>query len=275
MLGSSSAARWMTCVISCSSRTSRERLAVGDVALHERDLGVRRKPEPAVVGAEVEADDLGALRGELGAGPRADAAERAGDEEALAGSRVDVDRDRLGVELDRGATLLVRAEAARLDAAERHVHVGARGLRVDVQEPCLRLVLEARRAGEARREDRRREAELAVVRALASPRRASRSGRATSPARTPPRTRGTPCRRRPRTRSARSGSPRRRRARRRRSRVPPSLFPRSIAAMISSNCFSFTIGPTSTSGSAGSPTLPRSMRASSFSLNASYTSSCT
>ena len=62
----------------------RERLAVGDVALHERDLGVGGEPDAPVVGAEVEADDLGALSGELGAGPRADAAERAGDEEPLA-----------------------------------------------------------------------------------------------------------------------------------------------------------------------------------------------
>ena len=60
-------------------------------------------------------------------------------------SGIDVDRDRLGVELDRGAALLVRAEAARLDAAERHVHLGARGLRVDVDQAGLRLVLEARR----------------------------------------------------------------------------------------------------------------------------------
>ena len=105
------------------------------------------------------------------------------------------------------------------------------------------------------------------VRALRAPRRASRSGRATSPGRRPPRTRGRRRRRRPRTRSARSRSRRRRRARRRRAPCRPRCLPRSIAAMISSNCFSFTIGPTSTSGSAGSPTLPRSMRASSFSRN--------
>ncbi len=62
----------------------RQRLAVGDVALDERDLGVRGEPEAPVVGAEVEADDLGAFGGELRAGPGADAAERAGDEEPLA-----------------------------------------------------------------------------------------------------------------------------------------------------------------------------------------------
>ena len=52
------------------------------------------------------------------------------------------------------------------------------------------------------------------------------------------------------------------RARRRSSTVPPSRLPRSIAATISSNWDSLTIGPTSTSGSSGSPTRPRSMRAS-------------
>ena len=106
-------------------------------------------------------------------------------------SGIDVDRDRLGVELDRRAALLVRAEAARLDAAERHVHLGARGLRVDVEQPRLRLVLEPRRGGEARREDRRRRARTRPRSRASAPRRASRSGRATSPARTPPRTRGT------------------------------------------------------------------------------------
>ena len=62
-----------------------ERLAVDDVALHERDLGIRDEPQAAVVGAEVEADDVDALLGEQRARPRADAAERAGDEEPLAG----------------------------------------------------------------------------------------------------------------------------------------------------------------------------------------------
>ena len=63
---------------------ARERLAVDDVALHERDLGVGDEPQAAVVGAEVEADDVDALLGQQRARPRADAAERAGDEEPLA-----------------------------------------------------------------------------------------------------------------------------------------------------------------------------------------------
>ena len=58
-------------------------LPVGDVAAHERDLRVRSKPDTSVVSAEVEADDLRAIGGELGASPRADAAERTGDEEPL------------------------------------------------------------------------------------------------------------------------------------------------------------------------------------------------
>src|SRR5207237_5371616 len=41
---------------------------------------------------------------------------------------IDVDRDGLGVELDRGAPLLVRPETAGLDPAEWHVHLGAGGL---------------------------------------------------------------------------------------------------------------------------------------------------
>jgi hypothetical protein len=61
-----------------------ERVAVGDVAAHERDLGIRGEPHAPVVGAEVEADDLRAFRSELGAGPGADTAERAGDEKPLA-----------------------------------------------------------------------------------------------------------------------------------------------------------------------------------------------
>ena len=60
-----------------------EPLAVDDVALDERDLGVRDEPQAAVVGAVVEADDADALLGEQRARPGADAAERAGDEEPL------------------------------------------------------------------------------------------------------------------------------------------------------------------------------------------------
>ena len=129
----------MTCVIPCSSSRPANAFAVGDVALHERDLGVGDEPQAAVVGAEVEADDVDALLGEQRARPRAEAAERAGDEEPLAQlkRRVLVDGDGLGVELDRGAALLVRAEAASLDPAERHVHVGAGGLRVDVEDARL------------------------------------------------------------------------------------------------------------------------------------------
>ena len=63
---------------------ARECLAVDDVALHERDLGVGRESQPPVVGAEVEPDDVDALLGEQRARPRADAAERTRDEEALA-----------------------------------------------------------------------------------------------------------------------------------------------------------------------------------------------
>jgi hypothetical protein len=61
----------------------RERLAVDDVALHERDLGVGCEPQAAIVGAVVEADDVDALLGEERARPGADAPERAGDEEAF------------------------------------------------------------------------------------------------------------------------------------------------------------------------------------------------
>ena len=61
----------------------RERLAVHDVALDERDLGVRRKPQATVVGAEVEPHDVGPLFGEQRTCPRPDAPERARDEETL------------------------------------------------------------------------------------------------------------------------------------------------------------------------------------------------
>ena len=60
------------------------------------------------------------------------------------GSDVDVDRDLVRIELHRGASLLVRAETAALDPAEGHVHVGARRLRVHVQEPGLGFLLESR-----------------------------------------------------------------------------------------------------------------------------------
>ena len=132
-----------------------------------------------------------------------------------------------------------------------------------MDQPRLRLVLEPRRRRETRREDRRRRGRTRPRSRARAPRRARRSGTATSPARTPLRRRGTRRRRRPRTPSAGSGSRRRRRARRPSSTVPPSRLPRSIASTISSNCDSLTIGPTSTSGSSGSPTRPRSIRASS------------
>jgi hypothetical protein len=61
-----------------------QRLAVGDVAAHERDLGIRGKPDATVIVAEVEPDDVCSFSRELAAGPRADAAERTGDEEPLA-----------------------------------------------------------------------------------------------------------------------------------------------------------------------------------------------
>ena len=51
-------------------------------------------------------------------------------------SDVLVDRDDLGVELDRSAALLVRAEARALDPAERDVDVGAGRLRVDCMMPA-------------------------------------------------------------------------------------------------------------------------------------------
>src|SRR3954453_19752157 len=77
--------------------------------------------------------------------------------------RVDIDGDDIGVEVDRGLPLLVRAEAAALDATEGDVHLRACRLRVDVENPRLRLALEAQRTAEARREDRRRQPELRCV----------------------------------------------------------------------------------------------------------------
>ena len=53
------------------------------------------------------------------------------------------------------------------------------------------------------------------------------------------------------------------------STVPPSAFPRSIPARISSSCFSLTIGPTSVVGSFGSPTTPLSIRSSRRARNSS------
>ena len=208
-------------MIACSSSSASSAARSVMSPLHDGTLGVGREPQPPVVGAEVEADDLDALLREHGARPRADAAERTGDEEALARSRIDVDRDRLGVELDRRAALLVRAEAARLDPAERHVHLGAGGLRVDVEQARLRLVLEARRR---RRLDVKIAADRPNSTAFARSQRLVERREAVErrrPGRTPPRTRGTRRRRRPRTRSARSGSRRRRRARRPRSRCRP------------------------------------------------------
>ena len=53
----------------------------------------------------------------------------------------------------------MRPEAGRLDPPERNVHLGARRLRVDVDQAGLRLMLETRRGAEARGEDRGREPE--------------------------------------------------------------------------------------------------------------------
>src|SRR5438876_1233192 len=58
----------------------------------------------------------------------------------------------------------MRAEAGRLDAAERDLHLGAGRLGVDVQETGLRLVREPLRRFEVLREDGRGEAELDGVR---------------------------------------------------------------------------------------------------------------
>src|SRR5438876_173879 len=93
-------------------------------------------------------------------------AEIGAEPECGARSGVDVDGHDVRVELQRGAALLVRAEAAALDPAEGHVHLRAGGLRVHVDQPRLRLVLEARRSREIRGEDRGREPELDSVRAL-------------------------------------------------------------------------------------------------------------
>ena len=64
-----------------------ERVAVGDVALDERDTRsfvlAEDQPESRVVGAEVEPHRLLAELEERGERPRAEAAERAGDERAL------------------------------------------------------------------------------------------------------------------------------------------------------------------------------------------------
>jgi hypothetical protein len=61
----------------------RERVAIGDVAAHERDLDIGCESHPPIVVAEIEPDDLHALGGELRARPGADAAECAGDEKPL------------------------------------------------------------------------------------------------------------------------------------------------------------------------------------------------
>src|SRR5712692_11309256 len=74
--------------------------------------------------------------------------------------RILVDGDDLRVELERAPPLLVRAEAGALDPAEGHVHLGACGLRVDVQDSSLELVHEALDGAEVGGEDRSREPEL-------------------------------------------------------------------------------------------------------------------
>src|SRR3954447_17657118 len=77
-----------------------------------------------------------------------------------------VDGHLVGVELQCRASLLVRAEAGPLDAAERNVHVGTGGLRVDVEDARLELVHEPLRRGQSAGEDRRAQAVLDRVRAF-------------------------------------------------------------------------------------------------------------
>ena len=104
-----------------------------------------------------------------------------------------------------------------------------------------------------------------------APRRGRRTGTGSSPARTPPRTRGTRRRATPSNTVGAMRNASSSRARRRRSPRRPRCGPARSRAMISSNCVSLTIGPTSVSGSSGSPTCRASMRASSASRKASYT----
>ena len=66
----------------------------------------------------------------------------------------------------------------------------------------------------------------------------------------------------PRTAPARADRPRRRVAARPPAAVPPSALPRSMPSSTSVSWLSLTIGPTSVSGSVGSPTTPRSILAS-------------
>ena len=79
----------MTFVTACVSRACWTDPRIGDVARDERDLrellGRHDQREPAGIGAEVERHDGHAFVHELAHGPRSDAAERAGDEEALRG----------------------------------------------------------------------------------------------------------------------------------------------------------------------------------------------
>src|SRR5437016_16969 len=74
-------------------------------------------------------------------------------------SDIPIDRDFFGVELDRRGALLVRAVTGGLRAAERYVHVGPGGLRVDVQDARLELRDAALGRRQTAREYRRGEPE--------------------------------------------------------------------------------------------------------------------
>src|SRR6266511_3258455 len=74
-------------------------------------------------------------------------------------SGIVVDGDDVGVELHRGASLLVRSEAGALRAAERHMHLRTGRLRVDVQDARAEPGDETLRRLEALRVQRPREPE--------------------------------------------------------------------------------------------------------------------
>ena len=275
--GTCNPARCTTRVTSCSSSARSSVGEIGDVSRDNRHRGCQR-PE----------DELAAVTGRSPRSKPTTSSPSSSDACAAQAPRqprtpvtrtrspstprergVLVHGDGLRVELDRCPALLVRPPAGALDAAERHVHVRAGRLRVDVQDPRLQLLCEAVGRVQVAREDRRGEAERDGVRALDHLVERSVAVQASSPARRPPRRTGTHRPRRLRTRSARSGSPSSS------ARSPPAIDratlsrPRSIAARISSSGPSLTTGPTSVSGSAGSPTFPAATRASSFSRNAS------
>ena len=192
--GTWSAARWTTRVISCSSstRSSASRSVTSPrTSVHADRVFAEHESQSRGVVPEVVAHDLVPVGERRPRDPGAEAAEDAGDEEPLAhasgASWYTVTR--LGEELERRAALLVRAEARSLDPAERDVDVRARGLRVDVEDARLQLLGEALDAWRSRVKIDAESPNRRRSRARA-PRRAWRTGRATSPARTPPRTRG-------------------------------------------------------------------------------------